>query len=188
MIEGYYVPCECGKKLIIQKSQAGQEIPCECGKRVAVPTLRGFAALEPAQATPGKSRSVATGKAWSRTRGLLSAFFMFLFALSLAVAGYYAVGRHRIIRDYNANHTVQDEVRDSLALIDQQTPAEVWQQFREMRKISLQSVQMPEFYMVYLTRLEYEAWIKYALILAASSLGLGLLVMFWPRSAHSRAA
>jgi hypothetical protein len=42
--------CTCGRDLVVSNSQAGQELTCACGKIVAVPTLRGLAALPLAQA------------------------------------------------------------------------------------------------------------------------------------------
>jgi hypothetical protein len=42
----FILPCSCGEKLSVDKSQAGLSLRCHCGADVAVPTLRGFAKLE----------------------------------------------------------------------------------------------------------------------------------------------
>lgn len=47
----YLLPCSCGHKQAIDRSQAGLSMACpQCGAEVAIPTLRGFERLE--QATP----------------------------------------------------------------------------------------------------------------------------------------
>lgn len=42
----YLLPCSCGEKLVVDRSQAGLSKSCSCGKEVVVPTLRGLEQLE----------------------------------------------------------------------------------------------------------------------------------------------
>jgi hypothetical protein len=43
----YLLPCSCGRKLTVDRSQAGLRLPCACGASVEVPTFRGLKELEP---------------------------------------------------------------------------------------------------------------------------------------------
>ena len=48
MANQYLFPCECGRKLTVEPSQAGRTITCECGKEIELPSLREIRSLEPA--------------------------------------------------------------------------------------------------------------------------------------------
>jgi hypothetical protein len=56
----YLLPCTCGKKLGVTKSQAGQTVRCACGKELEVPTLRGLSELERVG-----TRSAAQSRQWT---------------------------------------------------------------------------------------------------------------------------
>lgn len=63
----YLLPCSCGHKLRIDRSQAGLSLSCpQCGAEVAVPTLRGLDRLE--QVVPAVSK--ASGE-WGLRQGVL---------------------------------------------------------------------------------------------------------------------
>ncbi len=182
---GYLLPCSCGKKIAIQKSQAGQEVACECGKTLQVPTLRGLNELELVQestAKPGAKRGASSGsRTWNPVRGFPAAIVFFLSVLCLAIAGYYAYGRYQLITYLRADYTVEDQVRDGMTKIDELSAADLWQQFRGMRDLSLQHVEMPDFYLYYLMRLEYESMLKYCLIGSAVTFLIGLAIIYWPQ-------
>ena len=182
---GYLLPCSCGKKITIQKSQAGQEVPCECGKTLQVPTLRGLSELElvqdSASASGQKTKSQSESRSWNPGRGIPAAITLFLSVLFLAIAGYYAYGRYQLITYLRADYTVEDQVRDGTAKIDELSPADLWQQYRGMRDLSLQHVEMPEFYIYYLMRIEYEKMLQYCLIGAAATFLIGMAIIYWPQ-------
>lgn len=48
MADKVLYPCECGRKIPVEPSQAGRTIRCECGKEIELPSLRGIRELEPA--------------------------------------------------------------------------------------------------------------------------------------------
>lgn len=79
----YLLPCECGKRIVIDASQAGQQIACECGKRLEVPTLRGVRELEPAQEATPASRPPAE---WDSSRGFIFAGSLILFIIGAGIA------------------------------------------------------------------------------------------------------
>ncbi len=42
----YLLPCECGQRVTVDKSQSGLKTPCKCGASLNVPSLSGLAKLE----------------------------------------------------------------------------------------------------------------------------------------------
>ena len=79
----YLLPCECGKAMAIDTSQAGQQIACACGKLLEVPTLRGVRALEPAPEATLTSRQTAE---WGSSRGLIFAGSLILLVIGATVS------------------------------------------------------------------------------------------------------
>ncbi len=65
----YLLPCGCGNKLEVDRSQCGLTIACSCGAQLAVPTLRGLQELEPAQAPPAAAEHPS--RRWSAGKGLV---------------------------------------------------------------------------------------------------------------------
>ncbi len=52
----YLLPCTCGHKLAVDRSQAGLSAPCpQCGAELTIPTLRGLDRLERAEPEAGQS-------------------------------------------------------------------------------------------------------------------------------------
>ena len=45
----YLLPCSCGRKMVIEASQAGEKLRCACGAELEAPTMLGIAKLEPAE-------------------------------------------------------------------------------------------------------------------------------------------
>jgi hypothetical protein len=81
----YLLPCTCGKKLGVTKSQAGQTVRCECGKTLEVPTLRGMSELERV-GTPSRAPS----RSWNNRHRVT--FLLAIAALfGLLAAGYLAI-------------------------------------------------------------------------------------------------
>ncbi|MEX0819879.1 MAG: hypothetical protein WD070_09795 [Pirellulaceae bacterium] len=78
----YLLPCECGKAIAVDVSQAGQQITCECGKRLEVPTLRGVRELEPVPEPAASSRPAE----WDASRGMIFAGSLVLLLVGLAVS------------------------------------------------------------------------------------------------------
>lgn len=65
----YLLPCGCGNKLEVDRSQCGLTLACSCGAQLTVPTLRGLQELEPVQAPPTAAGSAA--RRWSAGKGLI---------------------------------------------------------------------------------------------------------------------
>lgn len=82
----YLLPCTCGEKLAVDRSQAGLSVRCRCGAELAVPTLRGLAALEraPAEAEPsqewGPRQALWLAGGWVAALGVLAVVVLWLMA------------------------------------------------------------------------------------------------------------
>ena len=122
----YRLPCECGKGIVIDASQAGQRIACECGAVLEVPTLRGVRALEPVQASASASRPAAD---WDFSRGLIFAGSIILIVIGAGVAWFGYEGLRAAPKI-----TREDETKSFDKAIDELPPEEVytiWKDFRD---------------------------------------------------------
>ena len=69
MPQQYLMPCDCGVKITVTASQAGDQLVCECGKNLDVPSFTELRQLEPAAApTDGPDHK---RRNWSRVQALL---------------------------------------------------------------------------------------------------------------------
>ena len=85
----HLLTCGCGRKILVSRSQAGQELSCECGQRLQVPTLRGFAELPVAgpETLPAKPRAASITaeserRAWGGWRGTIMAISVAMLVIS----------------------------------------------------------------------------------------------------------
>lgn len=81
----YLLPCTCGKKIGVTKSQAGQTVRCTCGTELEVPTLRNLSELERVG-----TRGVAKTTTWTNRHRLVFSLAIVALAGVLA-AGYLAI-------------------------------------------------------------------------------------------------
>ncbi len=85
MSRKYLLPCQCGRKVAVEATQAGQRIHCDCGTVLDVPTLLGLAKLEPV--VDQQAASEARRRAWgSRQIVALLGGLIFLLAIATLAA------------------------------------------------------------------------------------------------------
>jgi hypothetical protein len=125
----YLLPCECGKGIVIDASQAGQRIECSCGALLEVPTLRGVRELEPVQAATSGSRPTAD---WDSTRGMIFAGSLLLFVMGAAVVFFGYSGLQA-----TPNITREAEVKLFDKVIDEMTLDEVYEAWKGIREHGL---------------------------------------------------
>lgn len=177
--------CACGRDLIVSNSQAGQEMACTCGKIVAVPTLRGLAAL-PLAATSAESSqlsansgggppsSVGTSGAWQGWRGPAMALATAGFLIATFAGGWFGLQRFAI----DTSFTVESEIVAGAEMIDSYDPnmlSTIWHQFGKM---GLGQKDPPDFF---LWQVYAEDRVKKAMIsagVAAVFGGLALAIAF----------
>jgi hypothetical protein len=79
----FQLSCDCGHRVSVTASQAGQTVRCPCGAQLEVPTLRGLQALPPADATAAdKGRA-----SWENRQRVI--FSLTLISLSALLLGGY---------------------------------------------------------------------------------------------------
>ncbi|MFV1965704.1 MAG: hypothetical protein ACC628_09805 [Pirellulaceae bacterium] len=61
----YLLPCDCGKSVRIEVSQAGQTVACACGKSLDIPAMRAIRELVPDEPIEVPS----AGRRWSAAHG-----------------------------------------------------------------------------------------------------------------------
>ncbi len=122
----YLLPCdECGEKMPIDVSQAGQQTTCQCGQMLGVPSLRGIREL-------GVLDDVDTTvppPMWSVGRRVVFAVGLVVCVLGLAVLGIASLNWTRI---RVPERTVTDFEQIS-AEIDAQTPAQTLDTWTKLR-------------------------------------------------------
>ncbi|MDA1051964.1 MAG: hypothetical protein O3C40_15975 [Planctomycetota bacterium] len=133
----YLLPCECGKRITVDLSQAGQQIACECGQLLEIPTLRGVRELEPVQQTTSSARQSAE---WDSSRGMVFAGSLILFVIGAAVSYFAYAGFSRFgyagLRDApNITHEVERESFDKA--IDDMSLDETYEAWRAIREHGL---------------------------------------------------
>ncbi|NLY01941.1 MAG: hypothetical protein GXY83_38135 [Rhodopirellula sp.] len=110
MSEKYLLPCPCGRRLVVQPSQAGETIACPCGSQLEVPSMQAVRQLEIARTI--SNRGSAPGWGWRQAIMLLGALIL-VSALGLALY----------------LHCVRPRLADPHVLSPGQTWA-VWQELR----------------------------------------------------------
>ncbi len=125
----YLLPCECGKAIAIDLSQAGQRIRCDCGTMLEAPTLRGVRELEPAVETDARSRPVAE---WDPMRGVIFAGSLVLLVCGAAVSYF---GYDALQATPNISREVERESFDEA--IDEMSLTEAYETWKTVRNEGL---------------------------------------------------
>ncbi len=119
----YLLPCSCGRKVAVDRSQAGLQTECECGARLEVPTMRGLADLETVDAPAAEAEATADKGGWGPPQGLMFLGGLIL-CIGLAAVAYVYPGRPHIVFDTVGLH------RDIGSL----NPEMSWQLWQELRQ------------------------------------------------------
>ncbi len=141
----YLLTCECGHKLAVTKSQAGQSVVCECGKQVAVPTLRAMTELplvsEDVETVHG-SRSDRAQSVWRGWRGTVFAMAVAVLAIASVTTAYFAYAANVTYVEY----TVEDELAIGSEKLDAASPEELSMALNDFRSVRLTYKDRPMFY------------------------------------------
>jgi hypothetical protein len=85
----YLLPCPCGRQIVIEPRQAGQEIPCQCGALLPAPTMLDMAELEPAPAVSASVDAVGARMSWDwQHRMRLLGFVLVVVAVASGALAY----------------------------------------------------------------------------------------------------
>lgn len=165
MKQVYLLPCQCGQKVHVDKTQAGLVVKCDCGRTLDVPTLRDLRQLEQVgdqdQASASKSSS-----GWGPQQGIT------LIGILIALVG-------GVWLAYQLSSMPQDlyvEPADIRAEVNSLSPAQLVEQYNLLRQ-KLDPTELP---IVKANRV-YQEWHRRWTYLAAglTVLGLALAVSAW---------
>jgi hypothetical protein len=166
MSKRFLLPCACGKKLVVDATQAGEQLRCECGTSVLVPTLRGLKDLEPVDEPtegPAGRRSVTTSS--GRTLGSDLAFAACLFLLIVSVVALIPLTLVWLRLDTSFN--MEADVSYGNEQIDLLPVDQSWEVWKEFRNTGLRVGDVP-FY----TRI-----LQYATVFSRVILGLSIVAI-----------
>jgi len=79
MASEYYLPCDCGKRVIVSVGDAGETVRCLCGKELDVPRLRDLRELEPRE-------TVSPDREWNKPQAVVFTVGGLISAISIGLA------------------------------------------------------------------------------------------------------
>jgi len=144
----FLLPCTCGAKLTVSKSQAGMSLPCpECSVPVEVPTIRKLSAL--ATALPEQKRARAgKGLNWL---GPVAAISFIVAFIGLSYAGYLFYERRTYISFAVQNGAKldvkeSDFIADTRKSAERSAPADTWDYWNIMLNDGLKDPNPPDVF------------------------------------------
>lgn len=180
----YLLPCECGRKIPVAASQAGETVVCECGRSLSAPKLRELRQLDTQTIEDDSPR----GAAWSPLQGGLFVAGAVVLLISILALAYTGLQRGSLTTEKPEFNP--EFVQQILADIDNNSPAEnldVWR--HEILAHGLERPGDP----AYLVHREADELLIRRLIIfgAAATIGLALIIAAFvlrPRPAEKPAA
>ncbi|MES1213295.1 MAG: hypothetical protein ABUL64_01800, partial [Singulisphaera sp.] len=163
----YLLPCACGQKLAIDRSQAGLAVRCDhCGAELTIPTLRGFAQLE---TVPTEAE---VGAEWGVRQAVLF--------LGAVIAG---IGLLAVLVVWLASpifpqeyHDAMIETAGSTIDIDQMTISQTFELWRELKQ-SPDNSAVPEYLQLMADHRDASALYRQRITVALGVLIVGGLVL-----------
>jgi hypothetical protein len=172
----YLVPCVCGERLSVTRSQAGQELICSCGKTVQVPKLREMASLEVAAAPVPARGTRGNRPKWGMARGILAAFGL-AFALGCFANGlYYLYWRAQI----DTSITMDVELAEGEKMIEQLKPMQLWELYNDFQETGLAARDVPPFVIAREAANSMESNALWSGGLGLAGLALTVAIAFFP--------
>ena len=180
----YLLPCECGRKIPVAASQAGETVVCECGRSLSAPKLRELRQLEAQTVEEDRPR----GAAWSPLQGGLFVAGAVMLLISILALAYTALQRGSLMTEKPEFNP--EFVQQLMAEIDSNSPAEnldVWR--HDILEHGLERPGDP----AYLVHREADELLTRRLMIfgAAATFGLALIIaafLIRPRPAEKSAA
>jgi len=142
MAQQYLLPCDCGAKITVTASQAGDQLVCVCGKNLDVPSFRELRLLEPV--TDPTDRPDHKRRTWTRLQALL-----FTGGLLTAVVASGGIGFATYLRSQiDTTDTIETIADDYLKFLDQRSPTElleIWGNIRNKGLTDVRTLEIPEY-------------------------------------------
>jgi hypothetical protein len=172
----YLLPCDCGAKTPVSRSQAGVSLPCSgCGTPLDVPTIRNMAKLAVVSEASTKAKNKA-GKP-SILLGLIAALALSVGIATLAYGGSLAWDQYQLISEIteqkvDLSNDEEDFVREIRTRRLKATPADTWDYWNILVNEGLNEPDPPEFFKIKRFIDSRKPWISGSLSVAAVSLSI----------------
>lgn len=145
MAQTYLLPCPCGQKNPVFRSQAGENLVCKsCGAVLPVPTLRGLQALETIEQEEKfeEIRRDRKRSQWSGPRGIAVSILLALSVLFLIPTTYYGFWRSQM----DTSTTAQDEIDAGNVRFQEMNASQLMVVWRDYTRIGLADKRRPDFF------------------------------------------
>lgn len=138
----YILPCTCGEKTLVHRSQAGCRIACpECHQPIEIPTIRGFSRLEfESDANEAEDLTHRTPSRWTPLRGLFATLCFVTALMGLGRASLYGVFRYSNPTPYSEEDLLRAAEQNTSKL----SPVETWDVWRFIQEKGLGRKGPPE--------------------------------------------
>jgi hypothetical protein len=166
----------------VASAEAGGQVTCDCGQRLAVPTLRGLRALQPAP--DDAPRQAPLG--WSGMHGALFAGGLFLALVGLVLCAVH-LWRYAQIGGLAVDHS-DEWIAAELDAIDKLTPEQALAEWSADVANGLGEAQAPWWVTAKARVGEYWWRIKAGLVLTATGIALSLATLLVGRRPRGAAA
>lgn len=146
----FLLPCLCGAKIPVNRSQAGMTLPCpECGKAIEVPTIRKLTPF--AVTTPAKKETKATNS-W-KLLGPVAALGFLVGLLGLAYGGSLLYERYETISQVtqagmDLNRTEEEFIAGVRENALKSAPSDTWDYWNVMLEEGLSDPKPPDLFRV----------------------------------------
>jgi hypothetical protein len=154
MSQQYLLPCACGQKLRVAPAQAGGQVTCACGQSLAVPTLRGLKALEPAR----DASSAPAAPGWSTLHGLVFSLSLVVAAAGVATLASY-LWLYTSVQQQTVDHTEEWIAMES-APVDEFTPVQDLQFWKANVESGIHQEFLPSWVTAKAAAARYLFWVK----------------------------
>jgi hypothetical protein len=164
----YLLPCDCGKSIGIELSQAGQTVACSCGKKLDVPAMRAIRMLEPDE----QIEAAPTKREWSAAHGAVFAVGSLLLVFGLGI-GIVSHLRYSYLSAHIPPPPTPETTSAWVAEVDRWTAAESWEFWiaerdRETPRVSMHAIIMRDIQGVH-----QRAMVAYGIAAAGLLLAVG---------------
>ncbi len=142
----FLLPCDCGAKIPVNRSQAGMSLPCpHCGKSIDVPTIRKLAAF--ANAAPVQ-KETKTNSSW-KFLGPVAALGFLVGLVGLAYGGSLLYERYSTISQVtragmDLNRTEEEFIVGVRENALKSAPADTWDYWNVMLEEGLSDPKPPD--------------------------------------------
>jgi hypothetical protein len=140
----FLLPCSCGAKIPISRSQAGMTLPCpQCGESVEVPTIRHLNSLEPAASSSPIARKHAS-RGPSLALRIVAGVLLLLSIGFLGYGGMMAYDRWTFPVDLKM--TEEEYIQDMTIGMDELSPASTWDTWNNLADNGLMNLETPTYF------------------------------------------